>query len=127
MKTIEEMLGREDTQNLKEEYKTSLKINKYGGEEDAKAWQMLDELKRKNISVSKHIRMLLALEFEGKILLPDEYAVKTGYAPYIPDVNIATTNSKSMNLNDTIKKETVVDISNPNNTECMEMDAFDGM
>lgn len=74
-KTIEELLGRDDTLNLKDEFKTSLKINKYGGKEDADAWMMIALLKKKNISISAHIRMLLALEYKRELMLPGEHAV----------------------------------------------------
>lgn len=74
-KTIEELLGRDDTLNLKDEFKTSLKINKYGGKEDSEAWMMIALLKKKNISISAHIRMLLALEYKQELILPGEHAV----------------------------------------------------
>ena len=74
-KTIEELLGRDDTLNLKDEFKTSIKINKYGGKEDSDAWMMIALLKKKNISISAHIRMLLALEYKRELMLPGEYAI----------------------------------------------------
>lgn len=80
MKTIEEKLGREDTKKLKDEQRVNFKVNKYGGEEDSKAWKMIEDLKKKNINVSKHVRMLLALEYEEKLLLPEDKAVKGYYS-----------------------------------------------
>ena len=67
MKILEDILNREDTKNETKEHKINVKVNKYGGFEDSKAYEMINILKERNISISKHIRMLLALEYEGKI------------------------------------------------------------
>lgn len=67
MKILEDILNREDTKNEIKEHKVNIKINKYGGFEDSKAYEMISILKARNINISKHIRMLLALEYDGKI------------------------------------------------------------
>ena len=67
MYTIEEHLGREDTQNKTEEVRFNVRINKYGCLEDNNAYEMIKILKDKNINISKHIRLLLSLEYTQQI------------------------------------------------------------
>lgn len=67
MKIIEEHLGRVDTKNQVEEIRFNVRINKYGCLEDNNAYEMIKILKEKNINLSKHIRLLLALEYNQQI------------------------------------------------------------
>lgn len=115
-KTIEELLDRDDTLNLKDEFKTSLKINKFGGQEDADAWRMIALLKKKNISISKHIRMLLALEFREELLLPSLYTVNGCGKEQFE----AQQTTKEINNIETEKEEVVADYN-----DCEDDGAFD--
>lgn len=125
-KTIEELLGRDDTLNLKDEFKTSIKINRYGGKEDSDAWMMIALLKKKNISISAHIRMLLALEYKRELLLPGEYAVNNS-------VNIDQckeySSMNNYNLNALSDKENELAVENENvivkHCECGDDSDFD--
>lgn len=73
--SIEEKLGVQYTSNDVVETRINLKINKNASRDDADAFAMLDYLKDKNINLSKHIRLLLALEYRGEIYLNDKYQV----------------------------------------------------
>lgn len=65
VKLVEDMFNSEHTKNEKEEVRVQLKINKYGSKDDEDAYRMLEFLKENNINISKHIRYLLALEYQG--------------------------------------------------------------
>lgn len=74
-KSIEEKKGINYTSNESVETRINLKINKNANKDDADAYAMLEYLKDKNINLSKHIRLLLALEYRGEIYLNDKYQV----------------------------------------------------
>ena len=105
MKILEDILNREDTKNEIKEHKVNIKINKYGGFEDSKAYEMISILKARNINIAKHIRMLLALEYEGKIKIYAEESQSPSEEPVA--------------LNNTIIKE------KPTHAEPMSENAFD--
>ena len=74
-KSIEEKAGITYTTNDVVETRVNLKINKNGSSDDADAYDMLEYLRKKNINVSKHIRLLLALEYRGEIYLNPKHQV----------------------------------------------------
>ena len=93
---IEEKLGINYTSNEVVEARVNLKINKNASKDDADAFEMLDYLKSKNINLSRHIRLLLALEYRGEIYLNDKYQVvdniyKSNVSGANDDVPIAAT------------------------------------
>ena len=75
MKSIEETLNINYTSNNVIETRLNIKFNKNASKDDSDAYDMLEYLKTKNINLSKHIRLLLALEFRGELLLPDKLQV----------------------------------------------------
>lgn len=81
IKSIEEIIGSEHTKNTKEETRLNIKINKYGSMEDANAFKMLEYLKSKEINISKHIRLLLSMEYEGKLIVGESVIVPISSVP----------------------------------------------
>lgn len=67
IKLVEDIFNSEHTKNEKEEARIQVKINKYGSKDDEDAFRMIEYLKNNNINVSKHIRYLLALEYQGAL------------------------------------------------------------
>lgn len=65
MNCVEEVLGIDNTKNDKDEFQINFKVNKFGSLQDAQAHAMIKYLKEKNINLSKHIRLLLALEYQN--------------------------------------------------------------
>lgn len=74
-KSIEERTGITYTSNNIVETRVNIKINKNGSTDDMDAYSMIEYLKEKNINISKHIRLLLALEYRGQIFLNEKYQV----------------------------------------------------
>lgn len=74
-KSIEEKAGITYTTNDILETRVNFKINKNNSSDDSDAYEMIEHLKEKNINISKHIRLLLALEYRGEIYLNEKHQV----------------------------------------------------
>ena len=114
MKIIEEHLGREDTKNKVEEVRFNVRINKYGCLEDNNAYEMIKILKEKNINLSKHIRLLLSLEYNQQIF-GGLININTS-----PNNNIATTSGNETALTydvSNIETESVIEYAEADDDE----------
>lgn len=89
MKLIEDVLNKDYTLNKTDEFKINIKINRYGGDEDNKAYMLISELKKRNINISRHIRLLLALEYDNaNAFVITQNKSDTNYVPFSEDTVI---------------------------------------